>query len=102
MPTTIGQGAAAGVEAKSIYGARLWVGVLTGGGGHAQAGNPELGFNGARALRKYACDANAIWETVRVSAKPRRMATISGIESHERAKNDIISLEGKTVDKRSR
>eukprot|EP00965_Chrysotila_dentata_P198368 6178745-Pleurochrysis_carterae.AAC.1 len=43
---------------------RLWVGVLAGGGGHAQAGNLEL-ESGAQALvRKYACDANAIWETV--------------------------------------
>eukprot|EP00965_Chrysotila_dentata_P059790 1983533-Pleurochrysis_carterae.AAC.1 len=33
----------------------------------------------ARALRKYACDATAMWETVLVNVKPRQKATFSGL-----------------------
>eukprot|EP00965_Chrysotila_dentata_P108642 3588683-Pleurochrysis_carterae.AAC.1 len=49
--------------------------------------------SGARALRKYACDANAIRETMHVSAKLRQTATVSGIEPHGRVKRSTDRLE---------
>eukprot|EP00965_Chrysotila_dentata_P193840 6175996-Pleurochrysis_carterae.AAC.4 len=50
------------------------------GARRAAAAMRERGFqsseSGARALRKYACEANASWETVHVSVELRRMATV--------------------------
>eukprot|EP00965_Chrysotila_dentata_P227485 6196047-Pleurochrysis_carterae.AAC.1 len=38
---------------------RLWVGVLAGGGGHAQAGNPKLGERSASASQvRMQCECN--------------------------------------------
>eukprot|EP00965_Chrysotila_dentata_P058195 1929769-Pleurochrysis_carterae.AAC.2 len=67
------------------YGGGSGRGRSAGSGGRARASIQSFG-SGARALRKYACDANATWETKHVSAKPPRKATVSGIEPHERAK----------------
>eukprot|EP00965_Chrysotila_dentata_P211262 6186374-Pleurochrysis_carterae.AAC.2 len=53
-------------------------------------GTPELG-SGARALRKYACDATAIRETMHES-----------VMKHERAKRKLISLEVEKLNDRPR
>eukprot|EP00965_Chrysotila_dentata_P238181 6202345-Pleurochrysis_carterae.AAC.1 len=58
-----GPGAAAGAGAKRTYGFGLGQGRSAGGSGHAQASIQGLG-SGARALRKYARDANAHWEAI--------------------------------------
>eukprot|EP00965_Chrysotila_dentata_P043347 1440922-Pleurochrysis_carterae.AAC.4 len=39
--------------------------------------------SGAQALRKYACDVNANWETVHVSVKLRYVATFPSIVPHD-------------------
>eukprot|EP00965_Chrysotila_dentata_P219287 6191042-Pleurochrysis_carterae.AAC.1 len=77
-----GQGAGAGAGAKRTYGAALGQVAK-----RAAAAMRERGFqslvSGARTLRKYACDADAIRETVHMSVKLRRKATVLGIEPHE-------------------
>eukprot|EP00965_Chrysotila_dentata_P192503 6175211-Pleurochrysis_carterae.AAC.2 len=59
---------ARGAGAKRTYGAALGRGHSAGSGGHRERVFKSL-RSGARALRKYACDANAIWETVHVSVR---------------------------------
>eukprot|EP00965_Chrysotila_dentata_P117224 3873982-Pleurochrysis_carterae.AAC.1 len=61
-----GRGAGAGVEAGCTYGAALGRGRSLGKGGHREGVSNNLG-SGARALRKYACDATAQRQTVHVS-----------------------------------
>eukprot|EP00965_Chrysotila_dentata_P145256 4797853-Pleurochrysis_carterae.AAC.1 len=80
-----GQGAGAGAGAKRTYGGGSGRGRSAGGGGLSRASIQSL-KSGARVLRKYACDAHAIQETVHMSVKLRRKATVSGIQPHERAK----------------
>eukprot|EP00965_Chrysotila_dentata_P261043 6214118-Pleurochrysis_carterae.AAC.5 len=59
------------------------------GAQRAAAAMRERGFqslgSGARALRKYVCDATAAWETEHVNVKPQGKSTVSGVEPHERA-----------------
>eukprot|EP00965_Chrysotila_dentata_P186439 6156255-Pleurochrysis_carterae.AAC.1 len=63
-----GQGAGAGAGAKRTYGAAQGRGRSAGKGGHRERVSKSL-RSGARALRKYACDASPIWETVHVSVR---------------------------------
>eukprot|EP00965_Chrysotila_dentata_P259958 6213740-Pleurochrysis_carterae.AAC.2 len=79
---------------------------LVEGAQRAAAAMCEQGFqslgSGARALRKYACDATAIWATMHVNVKSRRTATVSGVEPNDRAKNYLSCLEVKTLKNGSR
>eukprot|EP00965_Chrysotila_dentata_P162953 5381218-Pleurochrysis_carterae.AAC.1 len=45
-------------------------------------GIQNLGI-GARALREYACDKNAVWETMHASVELWRVATVSSIVPHD-------------------
>eukprot|EP00965_Chrysotila_dentata_P186516 6158232-Pleurochrysis_carterae.AAC.2 len=81
-----GRGENAGVGAKRTYGAALGRGVQRAAAAMRERELKSLG-SGAQALRKYACDAIAIWTTVYMIVKLRRKATDSGIAPHEKAKN---------------
>eukprot|EP00965_Chrysotila_dentata_P219121 6190946-Pleurochrysis_carterae.AAC.1 len=78
--------AVAGAGAKRTYGGGSGRGRSAGGGGHARASIQSLG-SGASAIRKYACDANASWETVHMSVRLRRKATVSGISNCTKGQN---------------
>eukprot|EP00965_Chrysotila_dentata_P164757 5440345-Pleurochrysis_carterae.AAC.4 len=78
-------GSGAGTGAGRTYEAAPVRGAQRAAAAMRKRGFQSLG-SGARALRKYACDANALWETVHMCVKLRRKATVSGIEPHTRAK----------------
>eukprot|EP00965_Chrysotila_dentata_P126987 4200846-Pleurochrysis_carterae.AAC.1 len=61
-----GRGAGAGAGAGRTYGAAQAMGRSAGRGGHRGQGSESL-RSGARAFRKYACNATAKRQTVHVS-----------------------------------
>eukprot|EP00965_Chrysotila_dentata_P248140 6208174-Pleurochrysis_carterae.AAC.1 len=67
-----GRGAGAGAGAGRTYGAALGRGRSLGKGGHRERVFKNL-RSGARALRKYACDATARRQSVHVTECPLQM-----------------------------